>query len=98
MRKNPYPAPLVPLPSFLNKLLGMRLEDQELLFSYFAASMDKASTCNGIRLAQLHASGLLRVGATTPCMSQTSRGVPNSPATKHCPHCKQVISSYRALG
>ncbi len=33
-----------PPTSFLNKLLGMRLEDQDLLFSYFAASMDKART------------------------------------------------------
>lgn len=40
------PSPPLPvLPSFLNKLLGMRLEDQELLFSYFATSMDKARVC-----------------------------------------------------
>lgn len=45
--------PTHPPTSFLNKLLGMRLEDQDLLFSYFAASMDKArqgTHCNAALL------------------------------------------------
>lgn len=41
IRNQTWHLPSLPPHSFLNKLLGMRLEDQKLVFEYFAGALDK---------------------------------------------------------
>ena len=84
------PKDKVPVKAFLNKLLGMRLRDQQLIFDFFASALDKVGAA-GWRAPEA-------AGRAPPRPQSRPWRAANGSASPCLLVPPQVIAAYKALG